>query len=248
MFLVHAKGIKQDGSNPVLLEGYGGFYVSNTPSFDSDAIVWAERGGVFALANLRGGGEFGEAWHQAGMLAKKQNVFDDFIGAAEWLIANKYTNPAKMSILGGSNGGLLVGAALTQRPELFQAVVCWHPLLDMLRYDQFMEAQFWVSEYGSAKDPEQFKWLYAYSPYQHVKKGVKYPAVLFMTGDGDTRVAPLHARKMAALLQADSGSTRPILLRYELKAGHAGGRSLTQEIGDSVDQLSFLFWQLGVAP
>ena len=248
MFLVHAKGIKQDGSNPVLLEGYGGFNLSNTPSFDSDAIVWAERGGVFALANLRGGGEFGEAWHQAGMLAKKQNVFDDFIGAAEWLIANKYTNPAKMSILGGSNGGLLVGAALTQRPELFQAVVCWHPLLDMLRYDQFMEAQFWVSEYGSAKDPEQFKWLYAYTPYQHVKKGVKYPAVLFMTGDGDTRVAPLHARKMAALLQADTGSTRPILLRYELKAGHAGGRSLTQEIGDSVDQLSFLFWQLGVAP
>ena len=248
MFLVHSPGIKLDGSNPVLLEGYGGFMVNNTPYFNADAIVWAERGGVYALANLRGGGEFGEAWHKAGMLDKKQNVFDDFIAAAEWLIQNKYTNPSKLSILGGSNGGLLVGAALTQRPDLYQAVICWHPLLDMLRYDQFMEAQFWVSEYGAAKDPEQFKWLYAYSPYQHVKKGVKYPAVLFMSGDGDTRVAPLHARKMTALLQAETGSNRPILLRYELKAGHSGGRSLTQDIGDSVDELSFLFWQLGVAP
>jgi len=248
MFLVYAKGIKLDGSNPVLLEGYGGFGVNNTPYFNSDAIVWAERGGVYALTNLRGGGEFGEAWHKAGMREKKQNVFDDFIGAAEWLIQNKYTNPSKLSILGGSNGGLLVGAALTQRPDLYRAVICWHPLLDMLRYDQFMEAQFWVSEYGAAKDPEQFKWLYAYSPYQHVKKGVKYPAVLFMSGDGDTRVAPLHARKMTALLQADTASDRPIMLRYELKAGHSGGRSTTQDIGDSVDELSFLFWQLGVAP
>lgn len=248
MFLLHASGIKLDGANPVLLEGYGGFAVNNTPFFNSDAIVWAERGGVYALANLRGGGEFGEAWHKAGMLDKKQNVFDDFVGAAEWLIQNRYTNPLKLAILGGSNGGLLVGAVLTQRPELYRAVICWHPLLDMLRYDQFMEAQFWVAEYGAAKDPEQFRWLYAYSPYQHVKKGVKYPAVLFMTGDGDTRVAPLHARKMAALLQADTGSDRPILLRYELNAGHSGGRSLTQDIGDSVDELSFLFWQLGVAP
>ena len=248
MFLIHAKGIKLDGSNPALLEGYGGFGVNSTPFFDSSAIVWAERGGVYALANLRGGGEFGEAWHKAGMRDKKQNVFDDFIAAAEWLVQNKYTNPSKLSILGGSNGGLLVGAALTQRPELYQAVVCWHPLLDMLRYDQFMEAQFWVSEYGAAKDPEQFKWLYAYSPYQHVTKGVKYPAVLFMSGDGDTRVAPLHARKMAALLQADTGSDRPILLRYELKAGHSGGRSTSQDIGDAVDELSFLFSQLGVAP
>ncbi|MGA9642221.1 MAG: prolyl oligopeptidase family serine peptidase [Terriglobales bacterium] len=248
MFVMHAPGIKLDGSHPALLEGYGGFAVNNTPNFDSNAILWVERGGVYALANIRGGGELGEAWHRAGMLEKKQNVFDDFIAATEWLIANKYTSPAKMSIVGGSNGGLLVGAALTQRPELYQAVVCWHPLLDMLRYDQFMEAQFWVSEYGTAKDAEQFKWLHAYSPYQHVQKGVKYPAVLFMTGDGDTRVAPLHARKMAALLQADTGSDRPILLRYELAAGHSRGRSLTQEIGDAVDELSFLFWQVGVAP
>jgi prolyl oligopeptidase len=248
MFLMHPPGIKQDGSHPVLMEGYGGFAVNNTPYFHSDAIVWVERGGIYALANLRGGGEFGEAWHRAGMLDKKQNVFDDFIAGAEWLILNKYTNRAKLSILGGSNGGLLVGAALTQRPDLYRAVICWHPLLDMLRYDQFMEAQFWVSEYGAAKDPEQFKWLYAYSPYQHVKHGVEYPAVLFMTGDGDTRVAPLHARKMAALLQAETGSDRPVLLRYELEAGHSHGRSSTQEIGDSVDKLSFLFWQLGVSP
>jgi len=182
------------------------------------------------------------------MLDKKQNVFDDFIAASQWLIDNKYTQPSKLAIFGGSNGGLLVGAALTQRPDLYQAVVCWHPLLDMLRYDKFMEAQFWVSEYGSADNAEQFRWLYAYSPYQHVKPGVEYPAVLFMTGDADTRVAPLHARKMTALLQADTASSSPIMLRYELSAGHSAGRSVSQTIGDSVDMLSFLFWQLGVAP
>ena len=248
MFLVHEKGIKKDGARPALLTGYGGFTVNITPEFWPDAIVWAEHGGVAAQVNLRGGGEFGEAWHKAGMLANKQNVFDDFIAASEWLVKSQYTNPSKLAIFGGSNGGLLVGAALTQRPDLYQAVVCWHPLLDMLRYDQFMDGKFWVSEYGSANDPEQFKWLYAYSPYQHVTKRTKYPAVLFMTGDGDTRVAPLHARKMTALLQASTGSDRPIMLRYELAAGHAGGRSVTQDIGDSTDILSFLFWQLQTAP
>ena len=246
MFLIHGKDIKMDGSNPAVLSGYGGFAINITPQFSPDAIIWAEHGGVTAQVNLRGGGEFGEAWHKAGMLGNKQNVFDDFIAASEWLIQNKYTNPSKLAILGGSNGGLLVGAALTQRPDLYQAVVCWHPLLDMLRYDKFMEAQFWVSEYGTASDPEQFQWLYAYSPYQHVKAGTKYPAILFMTGDGDTRVAPLHARKMAALLQASTGSDRPVLLRYELTAGHSGGRSVTQDIGDSTDMLSFLSWQLGL--
>jgi prolyl oligopeptidase len=248
MFLVHARGLKADGTRPALLTGYGGFVVNITPTFSPEAILWAEHGGVYAEANLRGGGEFGEAWHKAGMLGNKQNVFDDFISASEWLIQNKYAGPGKLAIAGGSNGGLLVGAALTQRPDLYQAVVCWHPLLDMLRYDKFMEAQFWVSEYGSANDPEQFKWLYAYSPYQHVKSGTSYPAVLFMTGDGDTRVAPLHARKMAALLQASTGSDRPVLLRYEMTAGHSGGRSVTQEIGDTTDRLSFLFWRLGIAP
>jgi prolyl oligopeptidase len=248
MFLIHSKEMKVDGTRPALLTGYGGFALNITPDFWPEAIVWAERGGVAAQVNLRGGGEFGEAWHKTGMLGNKQNVFDDFIAASEWLVQHKYTNPSKLAIWGGSNGGLLVGAALTQRPDLYQAVVCWHPLLDMLRYDQFMMGKFWVSEYGSASDSEQFKWLYAYSPYQHVKPGTKYPAVLFMTGDGDTRVAPLHARKMAALLQASTGSDRPILLRYELAAGHAGGRSVTQDIGDSTDYLSFLFWQLGVSP
>ena len=248
MFLVYQKGLKLDGSAPTMLTGYGGFNVNITPSFSGDTIMFAERGGVVAQVNLRGGGEFGEAWHTAGMLDKKQNVFDDFIAAGEWLIKNQYTSTAKLSILGGSNGGLLVGAAMTQRPDLFRAVVCWHPLLDMLRYQKFMEAQFWVSEYGSSDDPAEFKYIHAYSPYQHVVPGTKYPAVLFMTGDADTRVAPLHARKMAALMQASTGSDRPILLRYELKAGHSAGRSVTAQIGDLTDELSFLFWQLGVAP
>jgi len=245
MFLVYKKGLKLDDANPALLTGYGGFNVNNTPSFSAETVLFAEHGGVFAQINLRGGGEFGESWHAAGMMEKKQNVFDDFIAGAEWLIANHYTRPTKLSIVGGSNGGLLVGAALTQRPELYQAVVCWHPLLDMLRYQKFMDGQFWVSEYGSADDPEQFKYLYAYSPYQHVQKGVKYPAVLFMTGDADTRVAPLHARKMAALLQWATGSDKPILIRYELTAGHSEGRSVTAQIGDLTDELSFLFAELG---
>jgi len=248
MFLVYRKGLKLDGSNPALMTGYGGFTVNETPGFYANAIIWAEHGGVFADVTLRGGGEFGEAWHRAGMLEKKQNVFDDFIAAAEWLISNHYTQSSRLGIEGGSNGGLLVGAAMTQRPELYRAVVCWHPLLDMLRYQNFMEAQFWVSEYGSSEKADQFKYLYAYSPYHNVKKGTQYPAVLFMTGDADTRVAPLHARKMAALMQYSTGSDRPILLRYELKAGHSAGRSLTATIGDNVDELSFLFWQLGVTP
>ena len=248
MFLVHKHGIKLDGTNPVLLTGYGGFNASELPHFSAQAIVWAEHGGVFADVNLRGGGEFGEQWHRAGMLDHKQNVFDDFIGAAEFLIRNNYTNPKRLAITGGSNGGLLVGAAMTQRPELFRAVVCWHPLLDMLRYQNFMTARFWVPEYGSAENPDQFKYIYAYSPYQHVAPAGKYPAVLFMTGDGDTRVAPLHARKMAALMQTVATPDRPALLRYELVAGHSGGRSVTQAIGDDVDEFTFLFWQLGIQP
>jgi prolyl oligopeptidase len=203
-----------------------------------------ENGGVFVEANLRGGGEFGEAWHRAGMMEKKQNVFDDFVSAAEWLIENRYTNPSQLAIMGSSNGGLLVGAALTQRPDLFQAVLCMHPLLDMLRYQKFMEAQYWVSEYGSADNPAQFKYLAAYSPYQNVKPGVKYPAVLLMTGDGDTRVDPLHARKMAARLQAATASDRPILLRYDTQAGHSAGLPISKRIDQLVDAEEFLMWQL----
>jgi hypothetical protein len=248
MFLFHKKGLKLDGSNPVLLTGYGGFDVSETPYYWPLALLWVERGGIFADVNLRGGGEFGEAWHHGGMFEKKQTVFDDFFAAAEFLIAQKYTSTPKLAILGGSNGGLLMGASITQRPELFAAVVCSYPLLDMLRYQKFLEGPYWVPEYGSAENPDQFKYLYAYSPYHRVKDGGNYPATLFVTGDGDTRVAPLHARKMAARLQAANGSNKPILLLYDTKSGHSGGRPIKKTIEEYTDILSFLFWQLGVTP
>ncbi len=248
MFVAHKKGLKLDGSAPALLTGYGGFNVSETPAFSSSAVVWMEQGGVYALANMRGGGEFGEKWHQAGMMEKKQNVFDDFIGAAEYLVAQHYTNKSKLTIRGGSNGGLLVGAALTQRPDLFAAVVCAFPLLDMLRYQNFLVAKYWVPEYGSSEKEDQFKYIYAYSPYQHVKAGTKYPGVLFLTGDADTRVAPLHARKMAALMQASAAPGRPILLKYDTEAGHSGGTPVTKQVEDATDALIFLLWQVGVTP
>jgi prolyl oligopeptidase len=246
MFLYYKKGLKRDGSNPVLLTGYGGFDVSLTPSYSAFFQLWTERGGIVARPNLRGGGEFGEQWHKAGMLDKKQNVFDDFLAAAEYLVENKYTNPEKLSIYGNSNGGLLVGAAMTQRPDLFKAVVCGYPLLDMLRYEKFLDGPYWVPEYGRADNPAQFPFLYAYSPYQHVVKGTKYPAVLFITGDGDTRVAPLHARKMAAEVQADTGSRNPVLLLYDTKSGHSGGRPVNKIVEEQTDILSFLLWQLGM--
>ena len=246
MFLVYEKGLERDGANPTMLTGYGGFNVSLTPHFRATAIPWVEAGGIVAIPNLRGGGEFGEEWHRAGMLAEKQNVYDDFIAAAEWLIAQNYTSRKKLAISGGSNGGLLVGAVETQRPDLFKAVVCTYPLLDMVRYHQFLLAKFWVPEYGSSEDPEQFKVLYAYSPYHNVTEGVKYPATLFITGDADTRVAPLHARKMTALLQAKTGGDAPILLLYDTKAGHSGGRPVSKVIEDETDEMSFLFWQLGM--
>jgi prolyl oligopeptidase len=245
MFMLHRKGIKLDGAIPVFLTGYGGFTASETPGFNSTAVLWAERGGVFALPNLRGGGEFGENWHKAGMLDKKQNVFDDFYAAAEWLIKNGYTRPSRIAISGVSNGGLLVGASLTQRPDLFGAVVCGYPLLDMIRYQQFSIARFWVPEYGSSENAQQFQWLRAYSPYHNVKKGAKYPAVLFVTGDSDTRVDPLHARKMAALLQASTGSGRPVMLLYDTKSGHSGGRPVSKQIEEKTDELSFLLSQVG---
>ena len=245
MFLVHRKGLQPDGKLPVLLYGYGGFNVSQMPRFSSTAAVWVEQGGVYALANIRGGGEFGEAWHKAGMLDKKQNVFDDFIGAAEWLVKNKYTNPSRLAIQGGSNGGLLVGAALTQRPDLFQAVLCEFPDLDMVGFYRFKNNNPpALLEYGNASVPEQFKYLYAYSPYQKVKPGEKYPAVFLTTGDQDTRVPPLQARKMTARLQAASTSGKPVVLLYDTKAGHAGGRPLSKIIEDVSLELAFLFWQL----
>jgi prolyl oligopeptidase len=248
MFLAHQKGLALDGSNPTYLTGYGGFNVAITPGFSSQHAVWMEAGGVIAVPNLRGGSEFGEEWHRAGMFENKQNVFDDFIAAAEWLIANKYTSADRLAIQGGSNGGLLVGAAMTQRPELFRAVVCGVPLLDMVRFHKFLVGRYWVSEYGSADNPDQFEYIHAYSPYHNVKPGTKYPAVLFETGDGDTRVAPLHARKATALMQhaTGSGPERPILLRYDTEAGHSGGMPITKTIEDATVRLQFVMWQLGM--
>ena len=252
MFIVSKKGIEKNGQNPTLLTGYGGFNISETPSFSRSAYLWMEHGGIYAVANLRGGAEFGEEWHRAGMLEKKQNVFDDFIAAGEYLIAQKYTDKDHLAIQGGSNGGLLMGVMITQRPDLFRAVICQVPLLDMLRYQNFQIAKLWIPEYGSADDANQFNWLYAYSPYHHVKPGVEYPAILFMTGDTDTRVDPMHAKKMAALLQAEakngSSQQKPILLRIETKAGHGQGKPVTKQIEESTDVYSFLFWQLGVKP
>ena len=206
MFVVHRRDLRLDGANPALLSGYGGFGIAQTPAFSASLVPWLEAGGVYAVANLRGGGELGEAWHRAGMLAGKRRVFDDFIAAAEWLIAAGYTRPQRLAIAGGSNGGLLTGAALTRRPDLFAAVVCRVPLLDMLRYHHFLMARYWVPEYGSADDPEQFAVLRSYSPYHNIEDGVRYPAVLLTAGANDSRVHPLHARKMAARLQAATAS------------------------------------------
>jgi prolyl oligopeptidase len=246
MFVVFRKGLTLDGNRPTLMTAYGGFNISMTPSFSAVAAWWTEHGGVFVLPNLRGGGEFGESWHRAGMFEKKQNVFDDFIAAAEWLIQNKYTNPSKLAIQGGSNGGLLMGAMMTQRPDLFGAIVCGAPLLDMLRFQKMSVGSWWTAEYGSADDPKQFAYLYKYSPYQNVKKGTKYPPIMFVTGDSDTRVDPAHARKMTALMQADNGSDNPIILRYDTKGGHSGIGSVDKVIDQQVDQMIFIADRLGV--
>jgi prolyl oligopeptidase len=244
MTLVHRKGLALDVRNPTMLTGYGGFDISITPHFSAQDYVWVERGGVLAVPNLRGGGEFGRAWHEAGTRERKQNVFDDFTGAAEWLVRNRYTSPRHLGIEGGSNGGLLVGAALTQRPDLFGAVVCAVPLLDMLRYHNFLIARYWVPEYGSSEDPKQYRYLKAYSPYHHVAPGTKYPATLLLTGESDTRVDPLHARKMAAKLQRAQGGDAPILIHIERKAGHGAGKPMTKRVEDGADTLGFLSWQL----
>lgn len=246
MFVIHKKGLVLDGARPTWLYGYGGFSQTSTPYYSTSLAVWLSRGGVYAYPSLRGGGEFGEAWHEAAKFEKKQNTFDDFIAAGEWLIANKYTNLSKLAIHGGSNGGLLVGACEVQRPDLFQAVICTYPLLDMLRFQKLLVGSFWISEYGSADSVNQFPYLKAYSPYHNVKQGVDYPATLFITGDADTRVAPAHARKMTALLQAQSAGKRPIMLDYDVEAGHSGGEALTKSIENQARTLSFLFWTLNV--
>jgi prolyl oligopeptidase len=249
MFLVHKKGLVKDRARPTILWGYGGFNVSATPAFSATLFQWLDAGGLYAVPNLRGGGEYGERWHEAGMLANKQNTFDDFVAAAEWLISNGYTTSQKLAIKGGSNGGLLTGAIVTQRPDLARAAFVEVPLLDMLRYQDFLMARYWVPEYGSAENAKEFGFLRAYSPYHHVKPGTRYPAVFLTAGEHDTRVHALHARKMAALLQASTTSDpaeQPVLLWVDREAGHGQGKPLNLRLRDVVDQRLFAMWQLGM--
>ena len=245
MFIAGRKGLKQDGTQRLLMTGYGGFNINETPGWSSRVAWWLAQGGWFAEPNLRGGGEYGESWHEQGMFSGKQNVFDDWFAAAEYLIANKYTSPEHFAITGRSNGGLLMGASITQRPELFSAVWCGYPLLDMLRFQKFLVGSYWTTEYGSAENEKQFPYLLKYSPYQKVKAGTAYPAVMFFTGDSDTRVDPLHARKMTPLVQSASSSGRPILLHYSLAGGHSAGVSVDQQVQDDADQLTFLWTETG---
>jgi prolyl oligopeptidase len=248
MFLVHRKGLAKDADRPTLLTAYGGFNINTTPHFLSSNFVLLEAGGLIAMPNLRGGGEYGEAWHRAGMREKKQNVFDDFSAAADWLVAAGWTRPERLAILGGSNGGLLVGAVENQRPELFGAVVCEVPVADMLRYHKYTIGSYWIPEYGSADEADDFAFLYKYSPYHNVRDGVRYPATLVTGADTDDRVTPGHAKKLAARLQAATGGDAPILLRVETKAGHGGGKPTSKRIEEAADIWTFLFWRLGVTP
>ena len=246
MFIISRRDIPLDGTNPTLLYGYGGFDVPMTPGFSKTLIPWLEMGGLYALANLRGGGEFGEEWHRAGMLDRKQNVFDDFLAAAEWLFAREYTSPARLAIFGGSNGGLLVGAAVTQRPDICAAAVCAVPVLDMMRYHLFSVGRYWITEYGDPGKAEEFAFLIEYSPYHNVRDGARYPAILLATAENDSRVDPAHAMKMAARLQAANASERPVLLRFETKAGHGAGAPVRKIVDEYADYLAFISWQLGM--
>lgn len=246
MFITHKKGIKLDGNNPTYLYAYGGFNASMTPSFSVSLLVWMEMGGVYAMPNIRGGGEYGEEWHQAGMKDKKQNVFDDFIGAAEWLIANKYTKTQKLAIAGGSNGGLLVGACMTQRPDLFGAAIPAVGVMDMLRFHKFTIGWAWISEYGSADNSEEFPVLYAYSPLHNIKPDTAYPATLITTADHDDRVVPAHSFKFAAALQEAHAGDAPVLIRIETKAGHGAGKPTAKIIEEAADKWAFLVRTLDV--
>jgi len=246
MFLTHRRGMARDGSHPTYLYGYGGFNISLTPAFSASILVWLERGGVYAVPNLRGGGEYGEEWHQAGMHEKKQNVFDDFIAAAEYLVAQRYTTPARLAIGGGSNGGLLVGAAITQRPELFAAALPAVGVMDMLRFHKFTIGWAWVTEYGSADSVAQFPALYAYSPLHHIKPGTAYPATLVTTADHDDRVVPGHSFKFTAALQAAQAGPHPVLIEIETKAGHGAGKPISKLIEEQADRWAFLVKNLGM--
>ena len=246
VFIAGKKGLKMDGTERLLMTGYGGFNLSETPDWNPLWAAWMAQGGWFAVPNLRGGGEYGESWHKQGMFEKKQNVFDDFYAAAEYLIASKYTSAPHFAISGRSNGGLLMGAAMTQRPDLFGAIWCGYPLLDMLRYQKFEMGRLWTSEYGTAENEKDFDYIRKYSPYQNVKAGTVYPAIMFFTGDSDTRVDPMNARKMTPLMQESTTSKRPVLLHYSLKSGHSAGVSAAQLIDDYADQLAFLWTETSV--
>jgi len=246
MFLTYKRGLKLDGQNPTLLYAYGGFDISLTPGFSIPTVVWLEMGGIYAQPNLRGGGEYGEDWHLAGTKARKQNVFDDFIAAAEWLIANKYTSTPKLAIRGGSNGGLLIGAMLTQRPDLFGATLPLVGVMDMLRFQKFTIGWAWTSDYGSSDNADDFKALYAYSPLHNLKPGTKYPPTLIATADHDDRVVPGHSFKFAATMQADQAGTAPVLIRIETKAGHGAGKPISKIIDQTADEWSFVAYNLGM--
>jgi prolyl oligopeptidase len=247
MFITHRKGLKRNGKHPTLLYGYGGFNINIKPRFSSSTLAWLEAGGIYAQANMRGGSEYGEQWHQAGMLDRKQNVFDDFIAAAEWLIASKYTRPEKLAIRGGSNGGLLVAACMLQRPELYGAVICQVPVIDMLRYHKFTVGRYWIPEYGNAEaSRKEFDFLYAYSPLHNVRSNLTYPPILITSADTDDRVVPAHAKKFAATLQEKTSGANPILLRVETKAGHGGGKPVSKTIEEQADIHAFLFEILDV--
>ncbi len=246
MFLVHKKGLALDGRNPALLYAYGGYGNSTTPYFSVGRIIWLEHNGIYAVANIRGGGEYGEGWHRAAMREKRQNGFDDFIAAAEYLIEEKYTSSKRLAILGGSNGGLLTAVCMTERPGLYGAVVSLAPVTDMLRFTKFTIGRYWIPEYGNPDDPRDFKYLYAYSPLQNVRPGVVYPAALVTTADTDDRVVPMHAKKFVATLQYDSAGDNPILLRVETKAGHGHGTPITKVIDEVSDVYAFLFKVLGI--
>lgn len=246
MFIIYKKGLEKNGSNHTFLRGYGGFNVSYPMYFSATNTAWIETGGIMAIANIRGGGEYGEKWHQSGMLDKKQNTFDDFGWAMKYLTDNKYTNPEKLAIWGGSNGGLLTGAMLTQFPELFKAAVVAVPLLDMLRFHKFLIGRYWVSEYGSSDNEDQFKYIFKYSPYHNIKKGGKFPATLLTAGEHDSRVHPMHAKKMAAALQFENGSDNPIFLWVDTKAGHGQGKSTQQRIHEAAMEIGFFLKMLGV--
>ncbi len=246
MFITFKKGLKLNGNNPTLIYGYGGFNIPLTPGFSISNAFFIEQGGVYVVVNLRGGNEYGEAWHKAGMLQNKQNVFDDFIGAAQHLIDEKYTNPQKLAIRGGSNGGLLVGAAMTQRPDLFKVAIPEVGVMDMLRYHKFTIGWAWATEYGRSDKKEDFENLYKYSPLHNLKAGVKYPATLITTADHDDRVVPAHSFKFAATLQQDNDGTNPTLIRIETKAGHGAGKPTSKQIEEATDVWSFVMYNLGM--